>query len=113
MDRQIVCQHLVVTEGIAASTVCFRIVKIVCINHLSLLRTPFITSLFYHDRFNEVKEGYKLPLKSCEELYSNGKRNGCYLKDAFTNQDIYMLVRSEAGQTTFKAFYGWCYFLIV
>ncbi|XP_053199903.1 interleukin-13 receptor subunit alpha-1-like [Scomber japonicus] len=62
-------------------------------------------NLTVHYRFNEVKEGYKLPLKSCEELYSNGKRNGCYLKDAFTNQDIYMLVRSEAGQTTFKAFY--------
>ncbi|CAK6965320.1 interleukin-13 receptor subunit alpha-1-like [Scomber scombrus] len=61
-------------------------------------------NLTVHYRLNEVNKD-KLPLKSCEEFYSNGKRNGCYLKEDFTNQDIYMLVRSEAGQSTFKAFY--------
>uniref|UniRef100_UPI0037E86034 interleukin-13 receptor subunit alpha-1-like n=1 Tax=Semicossyphus pulcher TaxID=241346 RepID=UPI0037E86034 len=41
-------------------------------------------------------------LKVCDHLYINGTRMGCFLKVDATKGDIYILVETEAGMSTFK-----------
>lgn len=47
-------------------------------------------------------------LKQCDQPYSLGERNGCDLNiNAIDN--ICILVETEAGMSTFKPVFGWCY----
>lgn len=47
-------------------------------------------------------------LKQCDQPYSLRERNGCVLNiNAIDN--ICILVETEAGMSTFKPVFGWCY----
>lgn len=71
-----------------------------------------ITSPFCYCRVcGHSKESIKT-LRSCDQPYSSGTEKGCYL-NATVEDDICILVDSDAGMSTFKPELGWCQSLIL
>lgn len=67
----------------------------------SLISTSLVTSIFCHCRIIGRTQEEIQKLNKCDETYSNGERDGCYLHIEPKPQNIFVLVETDTAMMTF------------